>query len=333
MQARPTEGATPGTTPLVTPGGDTLPPSMYALLAALTLIWGFNWTVIKVVITEVPPWFFRSLCFLSAFFGLLAVARARSLPMRPRGASEWRRIAAVALCTVSLQNIFLMLAIPLLSSGRVVILLYTMPAWSVLLARGVLGEAFTARRLTGAALGVAGVGVLLAKDVRVWAAGGTLPDDAALGMLLMVGAAFFWALGVVLQKRLRVDLPVASYTAWMALIGGIPVFLLCALFEREALAGLHGVSLWPALGVLFNMFLVFIFGWWAWTKIVASVPAGVAGLSSLFIPVVGVASGMIFLAEVPAWQDWAALALVSAAIATVLIPGRSAGNAPAPASR
>lgn len=303
---------------------DTLPSSMYALLVALTLIWGFNWTVIKVVVTEVPPWFFRSLCFLSAFVGLLAVARARGLPLMPQGGSNWRRITAVALCTVSLQNIFLMLAIPLLSSGRVAILLYTMPAWSVLLARFVLDEALTPRRLAGAGLGVAGVAVLLARDLQAWAAAGTAPGDAGLGMLLMVAAAFFWALGVVLQKRLKVDLPVAPYTAWMALIGGVPVFVLCLLFERQALAGLHSVSLWPALGVLFNMFLVFIFGWWAWTKIVASVPAGVAGLSSLFIPVVGVASGMLFLGEVPAWQDWAALALVSAAIATVLLPARTA---------
>jgi hypothetical protein len=101
--------ADPRRTPAMSTTRDTLPSSMYALLVALTLIWGFNWTVIKVVVTEVPPWFFRSLCFLSAFVGLLAVARARGLPLMPQGASNWRRITAVALCTVSLQNIFLML--------------------------------------------------------------------------------------------------------------------------------------------------------------------------------------------------------------------------------
>ena len=85
---------------------------------------------------------------------------------------------------------------------------------------------------------------------------------------------------------------------------------------------LHSVSLWPALGVLYNMVLVFIFGWWAWTKIVDRAPAGVAGLSSLMIPVVGVFSGMLFLGEVPAWQDYAALLFVTAAIATVIIPER-----------
>ncbi len=297
---------------------DTLPASLYLMLAALTLIWGFNWTVLKVVITEVPPWFFRSLCFLAGFCGLLAVARMRGLAILvPRG--QWGRLALIALFTVSLQNFFLMLALPLLPSGRVVILCYTMPAWSVLLARVILGEALTPRRLAGTGFGLAGVLVLIFKDI-------TAPDMAGgaglAGVLLMLASAFSWSVGTVLQKRLPVGLPITSFTGWMVLIGGVPIFLLAFVFEREQVLALHSVSLWPALGVLYNMFLVFIFGWWAWTRIVDRAPAGVAGLSSLMIPVVGVYSGMLFLGEVPAWQDYAALALVSAAIATVVIPRR-----------
>ncbi len=293
---------------------DGLPRSLYSMLAALTLIWGFNWTVLKVVITEVPPWFFRSLCFLSAFVGLLAIAYARGLPVRvPRG--QWGRIALIALFTVSLQNFFMMLALPLLPSGRVVILHYTMPAWSVLLSWAILGEALTPRRLAGVALGLAAVLVLVFKDTPGLAGG-------FAGVLLMLGSAFVWAIGTVLQKKLPVDLPIASFTGWMGLIGGIPIFLLVLVFEREQVMALQGVSLWPALGVLYNMVLVFIFGWWAWTKIVDRAPAGVAGLSSLMIPVVGVFSGMLFLGEVPAWQDYAALFLVSAAIATVIVPSK-----------
>lgn len=299
---------------------DTLPRSLYSLLVALTLVWGFNWTVLKVVITEVPPWFFRSLCFLAAFAGLLAIARARGLAIRvPRG--QWGRLALIALFTVTLQNFFLMLALPLLPSGRVVILYYTMPVWSVLLSRLILGELLTPRRLAGVAFGLAGVLVLVFKDsIRPGAPFGT----ELAGVLLMLGSAFTWAVGTVLQKRLPVELPIASFTAWMVLLGGVPIFLLAFVFERESILALTSVSLWPALGVLYNMLLVFIFGWWAWTKIVDRAPAGVAGLSSLMIPVVGVFSGMLFLGEIPAWQDYAALTLVCAALATVIIPARSA---------
>ncbi len=295
-------------------GRDVLPRSLYSMLAALTIIWGFNWTVMKVVITEVPPWFFRSLCFLSAFFGLLAIAHARRLPIHvPHG--QWGRLVLIAFFTVSLQNFFLMLALPLLPSGRVVILQYTMPMWSVLLSRVILDEAFTVRRLTGVAFGLAGVGVLLSKDIAQM-------DGGFVGVILMLCSALVWGVGTVLQKRLPVDLPIASFTGWMGLLGGIPIFVLAFIYDREAVLALHSVSVWPALGVLYNMFLVFIFGWWAWTKIVDRAPAGVAGLSSLMIPVVGVFSGMLFLGEIPAWQDYAALVLVSAAIATVVIPER-----------
>lgn len=300
------------------PGRDTLPRSLYSMLAALTLIWGFNWTVLKVVISEVPPWFFRSLCFLAAFVGLLAIARARGLAIRvPRG--QWGRLALIAFFTISLQNFFLMLALPVLPSGRVVILHYTMPVWSVLLSRVTLGEALTPRRLAGVAFGMAGVAVLVLKDAS---APGTAIGVEFAGVLLMLGSAFTWAAGIVLQKRLPVALPMTSFTGWMGLVGGLPIFLLAFAFERDKLLALNGVSLWPALGVLYNMLLVFVFGWWAWTKIVDHAPAGVAGLSSLMIPVVGVFSGMLFLGEVPAWQDYAALVFVSAAIATVIIPER-----------
>jgi drug/metabolite transporter (DMT)-like permease len=231
----------------------------------------------------------------------------------PQG--QWGRLALIAFFTVSLQNFFMMLALPLLPSGRVAILQYTMPAWSVLLAWAVLGEALTRRRLAGVAFGVAGVMVLVFKDAGQM-------GDAFAGVLLMLCSAFVWAIGTILQKKLPVGLPIASFTGWMGLLGGIPIFLLSFAFEREKVLALHGVSLWPALGVLYNMVLVFIFGWWAWTKIVDRAPAGVAGLSSLMIPVVGVFSGMLFLGEVPAWQDYAALVLVSAAIATVVLPER-----------
>ena len=297
-----------------TPAPDALPRSLYPTLAALTLIWGFNWTVMKVVITEVPPWFFRSLCFLAAFFGLLGIARALGLAIRvPRG--QWGRLALIAFFTVSLQNFCMMLALPLMPSGRIVILHYTMPVWSVLLSRLILGEALTPRRLAGIGFGMAGVLVLVLKDA------GRM-DASFAGVALMLGSAFVWAVGTVLQKRLPVDLPIASFTGWMGLLGGVPIFLLAFALERQEVLALDRVSLWPALGVLYNMFLVFIFGWWAWTRIVDRAPAGVAGLSSLMIPVVGVFSGMLFLGEVPAWQDYAALAFVSAAIATVIVPER-----------
>jgi drug/metabolite transporter (DMT)-like permease len=74
--------------------------------------------------------------------------------------------------------------------------------------------------------------------------------------------------------------------------------------------------------VLYNMFVAFIFCYWAWTKIVQSMPVGVSSLATSLVPVVGVFSGAVVLGEVPRLADYAALVLVVGALATVLVSPR-----------
>ena len=47
----------------------------------------------------------------------------------------------------------------------------------------------------------------------------------------------------------------------------------------------------------------------------------------MFIPVLGVFTGAIWLGEVLHWQDWAAVALMVVAIASVLWPERQVAEA------
>ena len=140
----------------------------------------------------------------------------------------------------------------------------------------------------------------------------------------MLGAALSWALGTVLQKRFPVKLPVGLYTAWIMLIGGVPIFVGALLFDDwEAL---RNVSVIAWLGTTYNVVIAFAFAHWAWIKIATSVPVSVFSISMLLIPVVGVLSGMLFLGERPAWTEYTALALVLAALLTVLRPGRAAAG-------
>jgi drug/metabolite transporter (DMT)-like permease len=76
------------------------------------------------------------------------------------------------------------------------------------------------------------------------------------------------------------------------------------------------------IGVLYNMFIAFGFCYWAFTKIAQAAPAGVSGLSTLMVPVVGVFSGALVLGETPRWTDYTALVLVVGSLATVLIPAK-----------
>ncbi len=285
------------------------PKSILWVLAALTLGWGFNWPMIKLALTELPVLSFRSLCLLCGAAGLFAIAAFARLPLRvPQG--QWRRLLLIALFNITGWNVFSVYGIGYMSSGRAAILVYTMPLWGVLLSAWLLDERLTARRILGVALGMGAVLLLLSSELHA-------VQQAPVGTLLMLSAALTWAIGTVMLKRYPVDLPVTSLTAWQLLLGGIPIYTGAIAFELERLQPL---TLGPALALIYNILVAFIFCHWAWYKIVTMVPVGVSSLSTLMIPVVGVFSGMLVLAEVPHWQDYAALVLVILALATVLLP-------------
>jgi drug/metabolite transporter (DMT)-like permease len=201
----------------------------------------------------------------------------------------------------------------LIPSGRAAILAYTMPVWAVPLSVLVLGEHVSRRKLVGLALGMGGLVLLLGEAFVNLGA-------APLGSLLVLGAAVSWALGTVLQKRFPVNMPVGPYTAWIMLLGGVPIFLGALMFEDWHALQKVGVTAW--LGTAYNVVIAFAFAHWAWIKIATSVPVSIFSISMLLIPVVGVVCGMLFLGERPTWAEYAALALVVLALLTVLRPGR-----------
>jgi len=290
-------------------GQPGFPAAILWVLVALTLGWGFNWPMIKLALSEIPVFSFRSACLLGGAAGLFAIAAYARLPLRvPPG--QWGRLLLIASFNITLWNVCVAYGIGYMSSGRAAILAYTMPLWGIPLSAWLLHERITARRLTGLALGMGGMLLLLSEELAAVRA-------APVGTLLMVSGAVSWAIGTVLLKRFRIDLPVTSLTAWQLLLGGIPIYAAALAFD---LPNLHALTLGPALALAYNVVVAFVFCHWAWYRIVTSVPVAVSSLSSLMTPVVGVFSGMLVLSEVPHWQDFAALGLVLAALATVMLP-------------
>jgi drug/metabolite transporter (DMT)-like permease len=76
--------------------------------------------------------------------------------------------------------------------------------------------------------------------------------------------------------------------------------------------------------VLYNAVGVIAFAQVVWLGMARDLPPVASTLSVMFIPVIGVFSGALWLGEVLYWQDWAAVALIALAIATVLWPARPA---------
>ncbi len=296
-------------------GQHTLPRSTWMLLAGLTLGWGLNWPIMKIALAHMPVWTFRSLSVAGGAAGMFLIAWAGRRVLLP-APEHWGPLALTSLFNVTLWNLCIAYGLTYLPVGRSVILAYTMPLWVVLLSRLVLHERLTRRRLAGLALGMAAMGLLLGSELATLRA-------APIGAALVLAAALSWAVGTVLVKRFPTDLPTTSFTAWQLLIGGAPIAIGALLLEDGPWRQLP----WPAtFAVCYNILVAFVFCYWAWYKIVSRTSAGVSALGALMIPVVGVFSGVLVLGERPSWQEYAALALVITAIATVVIPGGKANT-------
>jgi len=291
---------------------DHLPRRLWWVLAGLTLAWGFNWTAMKVALSDVSPWVFRTLCLGLGSAVLFAVLRAggQSLAI-PKG--QLLRLALLAFFNITCWNMLVAFGMTMIPSGRAAILAYMMPAWAIPVSVWLLGERLTGARIAGLALGMVGLALLLGEGIASL-------GSAPLGSLLVLGASLSWALGTVLQKRYPMNMPAGPYTAWIMLLGGIPIFIGALLFDDFRTLG--KIDLWPALGIAYNVLIAFAWAHWAWIKIATSVPVTVFSLSMLVIPVVGVFSGMLFLGERPSWAEYAALGLVLASLLTVVVPSR-----------
>ena len=82
----------------------------------------------------------------------------------------------------------------------------------------------------------------------------------------------------------------------------------------------HRRSVLVAWAIAFNAVMIFGFAHAAWFYLARALPPVASTLSVMFIPVVGVFAGALWLDEVLHWQDYAAVLLMVAAIASVLWP-------------
>ena len=282
-----------------------------AVLALLTVVWGLNWPVMKLGATLFPPLSFRA---VSMWLGLpvLAAVLVQQRVSFFIARRHWRELASLTVANMLVWHVLAILAVRELSSGRAAILGYTMPIFSALLGAWVFGERLSRRGMAGVAAAALGVALLLWHELTTLAG---RPFWAAV----MLFAAAVWAYGTHRMRRTNIGLPTLVISFWMTVLTTSVMTLLALVFEREQLQA-PSPAVWAA--ILYNALLIFGFAQPAWFFLARSLPPLASTLSVMLIPVLGVFSGALALGETLHWQDFAAMVLLLAAIASVLLPTR-----------
>jgi drug/metabolite transporter (DMT)-like permease len=196
-----------------------------------------------------------------------------------------------------------------MNASRAVIIAFSMPLWATVLSGIILKERITPVRVIALGIGLAGLAFLIWPQLATVGA-------APVGVMFMLGAAMSWATGTVLIKRTKWYTPTTVLTGWQLLLGSIPVVIGALLLEPAGAS--FEISMSAVTALAYIIVFPMIYCHWAYFSLVRLVPAGIAAISTLAIPVVGVFSSALILSEPVGLNETAALVLVISALAIAL---------------
>jgi len=282
-----------------------------AVFLLLCCIWGSTWLFIKLGLRDLPPLSFAAIRFLLATLILSAVVAVRRMSL-PQGRAEWWLIVRTGVLAFALNYGLLFWGEQHISSGLAALLQATIPVFGMLLAHPYLpGERLNARRLSGALLGVVGVGVIFSSQLG--AEGGM----AAWGSAAVLAGAVFVAYANVLVKARGARLEPSVLAAGQMACGFLALAAAGLLFEGNPLE-----IRWTGLAVVCLLYLTlvgsvaaFLLFYW----LVRNVDVTKTMLISLVTPLAAVLLGMLVLGEEVTWRTLAGGALIMSGIGMVML--------------
>ncbi len=268
----------------------------------------------KIILNELSVWWFRASCLLIGGLALLVISAAANNRWRIRR-TELLPISLCALFNICAWNLLSAYGVSIMPAGRASIIAFTMPLWATIFACLLLNEKISPSKSLGLVLGLTGLAVLIGPDLVIF-------NQAPLGAIFMLAAAVTWGLGTVLLKKGDWDIPIASHVAWQLLLSAIPVGIGAVLLEP--VPDVTSLSPPAIIALLYIYAFPITFSQWAYMKVVNMLPASIAAIGTLLVPVIGVYSSHFILSEPVGLRALTALALVCTGLLCVLVlPGLS----------
>jgi len=276
------------------------------LALAVVAVWGTNFVVIKLALAHLPPLLFATLRFAFAFFPAVLLL--------PRPSVSWRNLAAYGvLIGVGNFGVLYLAMKGNISPGLASLVIQTQVFFTIVLAMRVARE--RVRPYQWLALALAASGIVM---IGVHTGG----DTTVLGLLMVLGAAFCWACANMVSKRAG-HINMLSYVVWSSAAAVPPLAVLSLLFEGWPAieAGLRHADAVTWWAVAWQAFGNTLFGYAAWGWLLARHPAASITPMALLVPVFGMASASLMLAEpLPGWKLGAAALVLCGLALNMLWP-------------
>jgi len=269
----------------------------WVCLLIVWVVWGSTYLAIRVGVETMPPLLMAAarnlvaglIMFPAAMAARRRAVRAGRVVRRWPGRAEWIGCATVGVLLL-VANGAVGIGEKTIPSGLAALLVATVPLWllgiDAVLNHARLGLAPAA----GLALGLAGVGLLSGL-------GGGSGRISAVGVVVILAAAFTWALGTIMTRRVTIPSSPALASGMELLCGGVALLAMGAAAGEFGSLHLAGVSWrsWLALGYLIVIGSIVAFS--AYGIAVRALPTATVATYAYVNPVIAVLLGTLILGE------------------------------------
>lgn len=278
------------------------------------LVWGSTYLAIAIAVQTLPPLLAAGLRFLLAgvMLGAWLIVRHGRTALRIDRA-QLGGAALVGALLLAGGNGLVMMAERTVPSGLAALVVASVPLWIVVF-RLIAGDRIAVSLIVGVLVGFAGVAILVVPR----GAGG---DVDPLGLVTVVGATFFWALGTFASPRLRTPRdPLASTTLQM-LAGGVLLVLVAVAIGEPGRAEPSTFSTASLLAMAYLVVFGSLLAFSAYTWLLQHAPVSVVATYAYVNPIVAVFLGAAVLSEIVTSSMLVGAAIILAAVAFIVSRG------------
>jgi drug/metabolite transporter (DMT)-like permease len=278
-------------------------------LIALYIVWGSTYLGIKIAIETIPPFFHASVRFLVSGLILVIWQRTAGHPLPTR--KQWVSTGIIGTLLLLGGNGLVSWAEQFIPSGIAALIIASVPMFLV------IGEAIRPngvkpnwQGIVGLLIGFVGIFILVGPSEI----SGSATRLNTFGVIALLSACLFWALGSIYSKT--ADLPKSSLmnTGAQMLMGSISL-LIVSLFSGE-LPGwdVTAVSTRSMVGLSYLIFVGSLVGFASYGWLLQNAPISLVSTYAYVNPIVAVLLGVLFANEILEPRIWLATAIIIGAV-------------------
>jgi drug/metabolite transporter (DMT)-like permease len=278
-----------------------------AIIAWLNVcvIWGTTYLVIRIGVGHMPPMLFAGIRWVMAGVIFITVLKwqGKSLPK----AKELVHLAVVGLALIGFGNGLVVFAEQWIPSGLAALLITTVPFFMVGIESFLpKGPRLNATILTGLIMGLIGGLLIFGEDIKYLA-----DPNNLVGVLGLLGAVFFWSIGSLYSKYVKVDVHPLMGASVQMLIAGIVLSVVGILIGELPRLNFEIIGL---LSLAYLVIVGSLVGYCSYIYAIAKLPLSLISTYAYINPVIALFLGWIILDEKLNFQIAIAAAVIIAGV-------------------